>query len=176
MEISGPVANPSAPTESSAQKGGCIASCVSGCGTALSLVALLVATAAATAFELAQPGHRAKASVADGSCELMWWRAATGGGRYRITCWADRDLTVQDFKLLSGPSGVPLVESVEDWGQHPWEDQRPLSNEVIEIEGQTRWRYDGTISLGPVPYVGPEATVTLWADLDDERVELRAVQ
>ena len=172
VEITGPVAD--APRAPSTSRGGCIASCLSGCGTAFAALVVFAVTGLAFTYELAQPGHRARGSVPDGTCEMVWWRSASGSGKYRLTCTAKKDLTVEKIKLLSGPSGVELVESTEDWGQRPWEDQRPLSNETILIEGGERWRYDGTISLGPIPYVGPPATVTMWADVDGERLVFRA--
>lgn len=173
--ISGPVApDPPASGPSTATKGGCLATCASGCATAGGLLLLVLTTGAGAAWEVVQPHHRATQSVPDGSCTFTWWRSALGGARYRITCDAKKDLTVEKFKLLSGPRGVELVESVEDWGQRPWEDQRPLSGEVITVDGGRSWTYDGTISLGTVPWVGPPATVTLTAVLDEQKRVFRA--
>ncbi len=76
-------------------------------------------------------------------------------------------MELSKFKLLSGPRGVTLVESVEDWGQRPWEDQRPMAGEEIVVEPGRTWRYDGTISMGTVPWIGPPGTVTLTAIVDD---------
>ena len=171
MEIQGPVAN-----DSGAANKGCIATVLSGCTTAIAFVGLAVTTAAGTAYEMVQPGHRAQASVPDGTCELKWWRGALGGGRYRIRCDAVGDLVVKDFKLLSGPSGVPLNESVEGFGQRPWEDQRPMAGQVIEVEGGRAWTYDGTISLGAVPYMGTNATVTLTMTVDGKKLAIQAVE
>ena len=137
-------------------------------------VALVVTSAVGFAFEAVQPHHRDAATVDDGRCEFEWWRSALGGARYRIRCQAQDELVLESFKLLSGPEGVTLVESVEDWGQPPWEDQRPLAGEVVTVEPGRTWTYEGAISLGPIPWVGPSGTVALTVMADDEPMRMVA--
>ncbi len=175
MKITGPVAEDQSPPADPPRKG-LIAGCLSGCTTLVGAIALTITTGLGAAYEVTQPAHKSTQSVPDGSCTFSWWRSATGGARYRIDCTAKKELTLTQFKLLSGPKGVELVESVEDWGQAPWEDQRPMSGETITVDAGRTWRYDGTISLGMLPYVGPEATVTLWAVVDKQKKEFRAVE
>ena len=151
VNITGPVASDSPMVAPKAKAAGCVSSCLA----AISMAGLMAMTAAGAAFEFAQPVHSASASSADGVCQFQWWRSAQGGARYRILCDAHRPMALSKFKLLSGPRGVALVESIEDWGQRPWEDQRPMAGEEIVVEPGRTWRYDGTISLGKVPYVGP---------------------
>ena len=173
MEITGPVAEEST-AAGPAKQGGCLAGCASGCASAVGLLALVITTTVGAAWELTQPHHRASASVPDGSCQLEWWRAATGGARYRITCDAKKDLVLEDFKLLSGPAGVQWNESVEGWGQRPWEDQRPLSGDEVTVEDGRTWTYNGTISMGSVPWVGPEGAVELTVVMDDQKRTFKA--
>lgn len=175
MNITGPVAPPDAPSDAP-RKAGLLAGCASGCASFVGMTVLMVGTALGAAYEVVQPVHRATASVPDGTCTFDWWRAASGGARYRLCCDAKRDLTLTSFKLLSGPKGVELTESTEDWGQPPWEDQRPMSGETITVDGGRSWVYQGTISLGAIPWVGPPATVTMTAQVDDEKLTFRAVE
>jgi hypothetical protein len=135
---------------------------------------VVVAGAAGMAFEVVQPDHAVTQTVPDGSCTFSWWRSALGGARYRIRCDATKPLELSSFKLLSGPAGVDLVEAVEDWGQRPWEDQRPMSGQTITVNAGRDWTYNGTISLGVVPYLGPPAKVTLTAIVDEQKLEFLA--
>lgn len=148
-----------------------VGGCLSGCAALAFLVVSGIATGVGAAFELVQPQHKAQAQVADVSCDLAWWRTLWGSAHYRITCTADRDREISQFKLLSGPRGVTLVESVEDWGQRPWEDQRPMAGETIELERGRTWKYDGWMSLG-MPWLGPDATVKLSLEVDPGDVPL----
>jgi hypothetical protein len=107
---------------------------------------VVVAGAAGMAFEVVQPDHAVTQTVPDGSCTFSWWRSALGGARYRIRCDATKPLELSSFKLLSGPAGVDLVEAVEDWGQRPWEDQRPMSGQTITVNAGRDWTYNGTTS------------------------------
>lgn len=175
MNITGPVAPPEEPP-AAPKRAGMLAGCASGCTTAIGMAFLMVGSAVGAVYEVVQPQHQAVERVPDGSCTFSWWRAATGGARYRITCDATKDLTLTKFKLLSGPRGVELNESTEGWGQAPWEDQRPMSGETITVEGGRSWTYNGTISMGPVPWVGPPGTVTMSAIVDDQKLTFRAVE
>jgi hypothetical protein len=136
----------------------------------------MLMTVVGGAWEITQPHHTDRVRVDDGTCEVAWWRSALGDARYRISCDAKRPLDLERFKLLSGPKGVQWVESVEDWGQRPWEDQRPMSGETVHVEGGRSWYYDGRISLGPVPWVGPAGEVRLTMVVDDRPVTLRATE
>ena len=118
------------------------------------------------AFEMVQPTNEQRAAVGSTTCELEWWRSTLGGARYRILCDTDRPAELSRFKLLTGPRGVELVESVEDWGQRPWEDQRPMEGDTVSLTPGRTWTYEGTISLGPVPWVGPAATVRMTTHVD----------
>lgn len=175
MKITGPVA----PKPSKKVRTGPLAAlggCASGCASAVAAIALAIGTAAGGAWELLQPRHYAEARVPDGTCALTWWRSALGGARYKLTCDAVRPLEVEHLKLLSGPRGVELVESVEDWGQRPWEDQRPMAGQTIDVDKGRTWTYTGTMSLGPIPYVGPPASVHFSSVVDGERIRITAVE
>lgn len=172
MDISGPVA----PEQPARTGGGRLVGCLSGCLGALGTVAASVVAVAGVGWELVQPHQVDQVSVADGSCSLEWWRSALGDARYRIRCDADRPLDLERFKLLSGPAGVPWVESVEDWGQRPWEDQRPMSGDAVTVDGGRDWRYDGRISMGPVPWFGPAGEVRLSMVVDEQPVTLKATE
>lgn len=175
MEIQGPVAVETQPTRTWGPRAA-LGGCVSGCSTVVAGAALLVTSAVGFAFEAVQPHHRDTVTATDGQCQLEWWRSALGGARYRIRCVAEQELVLESFKLLSGPEGVTLVESIEDWGQPPWEDQRPLSGEVVTVSAGRIWVYDGSISMGPVPWVGPSGSVTLTLLADEEPIRLHAVE
>ncbi len=140
----------------------------------MALVAVAATSLTAGVFELVQSRHRAAATAPDGTCELAWWRSALGAARYRITCEARGQLDLSKLKLLSGPAGVDLAESVEDLGPAPWEDQRPMAGELITVAPGRTWVYDGTISLGLVPFLGPRAAVTLSMMADDSPLMLVA--
>lgn len=71
-------------------------------------------------------------------CTLAWRQNGLSSAWYRVSCDAQGEVALSGFALQSHEIG----------GDYVYEDQRPMSGQVVELEDGRRWFYDGELAIG----------------------------
>ncbi|MCO4743259.1 MAG: hypothetical protein KC912_00630 [Proteobacteria bacterium] len=115
-------------------------------------------------FALAAP-PLASVDTETHSCELFWLRSGLDSLSYTLSCTATDDpIEVSEFRLS-------LIDASE-WRTGAWtrdrtevyayEEQWPLSGDVVRIEPGRTWTYEGAMAAGAADWLGGAPRALLW--------------